>query len=265
MKLSQAIQRANAGDRKCMIAVADYYGLQHQYEEAEAWYEQAARKGDSAYAVYMLIELYNLDALTDIEIQKWEDGLNSVTKVFVNATKLQDKHQILQLRGSDGKYLIENVLNLMDEAAFSRAICLFEMGDYATVLSAFEKKDEPRFLVLRALSTCMAVPDGSSDETYQAAYDRAFPMMKAAIESDYQPRSFIAQLRYSQCASYYANLLRGGWLEDDKKDGTMAAYEMLTNVRSKLTDADAISLMDDTLSHYHYKKGVFGTSCTYKD
>lgn len=264
MKLSQATQRANAGDMKCMVALADYYGGEQDFDTSMFWYDKAIECGN-LYAAYQQMSLCFIKALQEVDANAWDAAETHICKMWDLGALLLKQKSIMVLQLSSGQRILTEVAQKMDDAQYWKAVIFYwHKEDYASSAELCFKKDTPRFLVLKAL-TSRAMVDHLSDDAPEDLFEKGCKVVLEAsntvAQSDYTPKNGMEAVLYALAAVNYSEFYRTGYLVE--KPDNLAAYKILTAAKSKTTDDTAKGTIDTALRHYQYKRDFRGEHCTF--
>lgn len=249
MTVDEAIQKANAGDVDTMVILGDYYGQNKDLDNALIWYRKAAEQG-------------NLNAVHRTFLL---DGMTLHSSVIVNPDEEDDEifREISHYAEILKKYTNVDIEPDFTGCKYAYAESLYCREKYSALLSFVQDEDQPSFVILYALALFGIAPNLSSRDETSRYYEAACDVVQSVIKSSYIPENqHHEQLFFAKAISIYASIVRIGLSASADID---ASYHILTEQIEKLTDEDAKSLLSDELSHYHVKKGFFGTSITYVD
>lgn len=249
MTIEEAIQKANEGDVGTMVILGDYYGQNKDYDNALVWYRKAAELGNLE-AMYRIFLVDGLLLHASVIVSPDEDDDECFQEIDHYAGILKDYPQFkLEPDYSNSKY------------AYSES--LYRRNKYTELFSLVRDESQPRFRIMYA-NTLFSIGGNLSNESEtERYYLSASQAVRSVLQANYIPENHhYEQLHFVEALGVYATMLRVGL---GAKADVEASYQVLIAQKEKLTNDDAKSLISDILSHYHIKKGFFGTSITYVD
>ena len=249
MTVDEAIQKANEGNVASMVALGDYYGQNEDYENALVWYRKAA-------------ELGNLDSMYKASLI---DGMFLHASVIVSPNEDDDEYfrEIDHYAGILKNYPQFKLEPDYSNSKYAYAESLYRRNKYTELFSLVRDESQARFRIMYA-NTLFAIGRNLSDESEtERYYLNASQVIRSVLQANYIPEdSQYEQVRFVAALGVYASIIRIGL---NKNADVAGSYQVLASQMDKLTNDDAKSLLSDQLSHYRFKKGIFGTSITYVD
>ena len=272
MTVEEAIQQAEAGDVVTMLDLGNYYSKKHDYVKAIKWYQKASDTGNlfgtlrTAYCNEYIMRLLMLQKNWDLSIGIFKDLVNQINILHQNPDFLEKEYLESLRTEPDNESTYGAEASKLYLAAYLHNIeCNHMLSRYDYVIDKTEgiKDIDADLLVVRALALRDSVPDCAPiDDHIEASY-KCFDILDKIIPTGYAVRDFyLDQICCAEAVFFYVSSLATGWNRNDKKN-IDKAYKILTMWYERLTDKDAKAILSEQLSHFHTKKGLFGTSIAY--
>lgn len=172
MTLEEAKELAAQGDLGTVCSLGDYYMSEQQdMEEAEKWYEIAAKQ-DVFYAVHQLVGVERMQALAALMIADreeieygWYFAGQDWQKVY--DWSLREIDMINAGAPGSEKVDIDKTFEDMKSTVFHLALCNYQQGNDQQVISLLRRVDETRAKVIYSLSIFNTA---ETEQDYEYAY-----------------------------------------------------------------------------------------------
>lgn len=258
MTLEEAKELAAQGDLGAVCSLGDYYMLDQQdMEEAEKWYEIAAKQ-DVFYAVHQLVGVERMKALAALMIADREEIEYGWYFAGQDWQKLYDwsLKELNMINASvPGSETVDTdkVFKDLKDTVFHLALCNYEQRNYEKIVSLLKGiVSETREQMLYGSAV---FETAETEQDYEYAYE----MFQAVVaDNNYATatKSRHEETIYVIMTITLAGFYREGLGERGAVPNIEKAVNVLTTIQQNLQNEKAKMIMEAELQHY--QKKIFG-------
>ena len=257
MTLEEAKELAAQGDLGAVCSLGDYYMSEQQdMEEAEKWYEIAAKQ-NVFYAVHQLVGVERMKALAALMIADREEIEYGWYFAGQDWQKLYDwsLREINMINASvpgSEKVDTDKVFKDLKDTTYHLALCNYQQENEQQVVSLLRGMDETRAKVLYSLAI---FDTAETEQDYEYAYE-LFKSVIADWNYARATKSRHEEAIYVIVVITLAGFYREGLGERGAVPNIEKAVNVLTTIQQTLENKKAKMIMDAELQHY--QKKMFG-------